>query len=145
MLKRIFRRDDVILLHQAPTVTELHLARKSEGIDVAKFCRESRTLGAAARALLPREGACQPGWESITLREAHLAANVPQQSAYRLYQGQDVPPQTAFHRDVLAHLLTDDPIYAFETTQNDVLSYLAGQHDTITSGTPYEMGVIFRG
>ncbi|MEL6893627.1 MAG: hypothetical protein AAFP84_18690 [Actinomycetota bacterium] len=73
-----------------------------------------------------------------------MAADVPQQSAYRLYQGKDVPPQTAFHRDVLAHLLTDDPVSAFETTQHDVIAYLADQHETITSGTPYEMGVVFR-
>lgn len=97
----------------------------------------------AARRLLKRKGLANPV-QSITLREAYEEAGVPQQSAYRLYQGSADPPQVAFRNDVLAQLLTGDPIASFSATQHQVVDHLTANQKIIRSGSPYEMGVVFR-
>jgi len=101
-------------------------------------------LLAAARRLLREQGLANPV-HSVTLRAAYEAAGVPQQSAYRLYQGNDVPPQTAFRRDLLAHLLSGSPLSDFDATHTEVIDHITENYDVVTSsGTPYEMGVVFR-
>lgn len=100
-------------------------------------------LLAAAKELLNERGLASPV-RAITLRSAYERSGVHQQSAYRLYQGREHSPQEEFQRDVLAHLLLDDPLGDITEAGSAVVEYLAAQSDVLNDGTPRERGLVFR-
>lgn len=79
----------------------------------------------------------------VTLADAIERADVPRQSAYRLYQGKEVDPQQAFRVDVMRSLLEGD-LTETGPVADPVLEFLDEGFGLLGAADPVEKAVLFR-
>jgi len=100
------------------------------------------TLLAVGREILAERGLSM-ALAHVTLAEAIERADVPRQSAYRLYQGKELDPQQAFRVDVMRSVLEGD-LTETGPVAEPVLDFLDVGFDLLDSADPVEKAVLFR-